>query len=204
MREVGSSCSQDPALSSFFLSFSLTAFLRLPILSLNNIPVSGLQLDHRDSGSPLASGVADKKDKEQMVVFVIPSPFQPPGKPHHLSLSLHHSSIAAIWMGPNLRNASSLVGTDLRNQMVRLFGAINSLRESVGTCLQQRFGARGWMCWMTFFLKVPPREKKKSLEGVGRWGPGVGGSRKNRVKGRVFIQARKAHVKYEAEYGNFS
>ena len=77
---------------SFFLSvffpFSLTAFLLLPILALNNIPVSGLQLDHRDAGSLLASGVADKKDKEQMVVFVIPSSFQPPGKPHHLSLSL--------------------------------------------------------------------------------------------------------------------
>ncbi|KAI3361494.1 hypothetical protein L3Q82_013643 [Scortum barcoo] len=54
----------------------------------------GLQLDHGDAGSLLASGVTDKKDKEQMVVFVIPSSFQPPGKPHHLSLSLHHSSIA--------------------------------------------------------------------------------------------------------------
>lgn len=82
-------------LYSFFLSFSLITFLLLPILSLNNIPVSGLQLDHRDAGSLLASGVANKKDKEQMVVFVIPSSFQPPGKPHHLSLSLylHHSSI---------------------------------------------------------------------------------------------------------------
>lgn len=75
-------------LYSFFLSFSLITFLLLPILSLNNIPVSGLQLDHRDAGSLLASGVANKKDKEQMVVFVIPSSFQPPGKPHHLSLSL--------------------------------------------------------------------------------------------------------------------
>lgn len=57
-----------------------------------------------------------------------------------VSLSLHRSSIAGVWIGPNLRNASSLVGMDLHNQMVRLFGAINSLRESVGTCLQQRFG----------------------------------------------------------------
>lgn len=60
-----------------------------------------------------------------------------------LPLSLSLCSTAAlgdIWIGPNLRNASSLVGMDLRNQMVRLFGAINSLRESVGTCLQQRFG----------------------------------------------------------------
>lgn len=88
MRAVGSSRSQDSILSFSFLPFSLTAFLLLVILSLNNIPVSGLQLDHRDAGSPLASGVADKKDKEQMVVFVIPSSFQPPGKPHHLSLSL--------------------------------------------------------------------------------------------------------------------
>ncbi len=88
VREAGSSGSQDSILSLSFLSFSLTAFLLLPILSLNNIPVSGLQLDHRDAGSLLASGVADKKDKEQMVVFVIPSSFQPPGKPHHLSLSL--------------------------------------------------------------------------------------------------------------------
>lgn len=67
---------------------------------LNNIPVSGLLLDHRDSGALLASGVANKKDKEQMVVFVIPSSFQAPGKPlpplsHSPSfpLSLHHSSI---------------------------------------------------------------------------------------------------------------
>ena len=156
-----------PALKTLFLSFSLTAFLLLPIISLNNIPVSGLQLDHRDLGSLLASGVANKKDKEQMVVFVIPSSFQPPGKHRHLSLSLslspslHHSSIAGVWIGPNLGNASSLVGMDLHNQMVRLFGAINSLRESVGTCLQQRFGGcAGWMCWMTFLLKVPPRKKK--------------------------------------------
>lgn len=79
-------------LHSFYLSFFLSHLLPSSFfpssLSLNNIPVSGLQLDHRDAGSPLASGVAVKKDKEQMVVFVIPSSFQPPGKPHHLSPSL--------------------------------------------------------------------------------------------------------------------
>lgn len=32
----------------------------------------------------------------------------------------------------------------------------------------------------------------------------MGGSRKNRVKGRVFIPARKACGEYEAGYGNFS
>lgn len=62
---------------------------------LNNIPVGGLLLDHRDSGALLASGVANKKDKEQMVVFVIPSSFQAPGKPlPPLSLSLL-SSVSA-------------------------------------------------------------------------------------------------------------
>lgn len=35
----------------------------------------------------LASWAAGEKCKEQMVVFVIPSSFQCPGKPRHLSLS---------------------------------------------------------------------------------------------------------------------
>lgn len=32
----------------------------------------------------------------------------------------------------------------------------------------------------------------------------VGGSRKNKVKGRGFYPGKKARVKYEADYGNFS
>lgn len=65
-------------LFSFFLTYCLSP-ARYPLSITFQSVVS--RLDHRDSGSLLASGVANKKDKEQMVVFVIPSSFQPPGKP---------------------------------------------------------------------------------------------------------------------------
>lgn len=151
--------------------FSLVFFPSSPS-SLNNIPVSGLLLDHRVSGALLASGVADKKDKEQMVVFVIPSSFQPPGKPlPPLPLSFSPSlcttaAFGGCLNGPILCDVSSLVGMDLHKQMVRLFAAINSLRESVGACLRQRFGGvLGWMWSMTFFLKSPSKRKKEVLMG---------------------------------------
>lgn len=195
-------------LFSFFLTYCLSP-ARYPLSITFQSVVS--RLDHRDSGSLLASGVANKKDKEQMVVFVIPSSFQPPGKPllplvpslsHSLSTSLSLSlSHSAIWMGPNLCNASSLVGMDLNNQMVRLFGAINSLRESVGTCLQQRFGGRSVECveWHSS-LKSLLGGEKKCLEGAKGWGSLVGGSRKDGVK----RGAAKARVKRESDDGNFS
>lgn len=170
-------------LFSFFLTYCLSP-ARYPLSITFQSVVS--RLDHRDSGSLLASGVANKKDKEQMVVFVIPSSFQPPGKPllplvpslsHPLSTSLSLSlSHSAIWMGPNLCNASSLVGMDLNNQMVRLFGAINSLRESVGTCLQQRFGGRSVECveWHSSLKSLLGAEKKMFRRGEG---VGVSGGR---------------------------
>lgn len=67
------------------------------------------------------------------------------------SRSLHHSSVASIWIGPSHCYASSPVSMNLHNQMVRLFGAINSLRESVGTCLQQRFGG----AWLNVLNGIP-------------------------------------------------
>lgn len=80
-------------LFSFFLTYCLSP-ARYPLSITFQSVVS--RLDHRDSGSLLASGVANKKDKEQMVVFVILSSFQPPGKPllplsHSLFASLSHS-----------------------------------------------------------------------------------------------------------------
>lgn len=75
--------------------FLSSLFSPFPSLLFNNIPVSGSQSDHRDAGSLLASGVAFKKDKEQMVVFVIAWSFQAAGKPGHLSLPLCVSFSAA-------------------------------------------------------------------------------------------------------------
>lgn len=42
---------------------------------LKNIPALSLSLDHGDARTALVSRVADKKDKEQMVVFVLPPLF---------------------------------------------------------------------------------------------------------------------------------
>lgn len=69
---------------------------------------------------------------------------------YHLSLTLPPflslcttAAFGECLNSPNLCNSNSLVGMDLHNQMVRLFEAINSLRESVGTRLRQRFGGGG-------------------------------------------------------------
>lgn len=72
---------------SCLLSVSLSLCLLLSILSFINIQCA-VRSWIIVMQSLLASGIAGKKYKEQMVVFVIPSSFQCPGKPHHLSLSL--------------------------------------------------------------------------------------------------------------------
>lgn len=73
--------------------------------------------------------------------------FSPLASLYHLSLSLTlalpictTAAFEGIWIEPKLRNATSLVGMDLHNQMVRLFGAINSLRRISGNM----FAAEIW------------------------------------------------------------
>ena len=94
-----------------------------------------------------APGSFDKKDKEQMAGFVIPSSFQlRAARPMWENVFFFHSPSffppcaqnTGHWIGPP--HATQPVGMDLHKQMVRSFGAINALKVSVGTCLSWRRG----------------------------------------------------------------